>query len=204
MDHIFVTGTDTDVGKTVISSWLCLHGQYSYLKPIQTGSDLITDTDTAKKMTDAHTYQESFIYKEPVSPHLAASLENEEIDIGKIVLPKESRVIIEGAGGVLVPINKKDLMIDLIKKLAIPVIITARSSLGTINHTLLTIEALRTRDIPILGVIMNGDMNIENEKAIAYYGKVKILASLPVMPDLSKESLQAIPFTKELKQTLRI
>ncbi|GFQ99996.1 ATP-dependent dethiobiotin synthetase BioD [Trichonephila clavata] len=145
--QIFVTGTDTDVGKTTISSWLCLHTGYSYFKPIQTGSTLGTDSHQMSNLTNANVYKENFVYKRPLSPHLAASLENDSINIDRINLPKTHNLIIEGAGGVLVPINKTTLMVDLIKKLAISTILVARSTLGTINHTLLSLEALVRPDV---------------------------------------------------------
>ncbi|GHM58205.1 MAG: hypothetical protein sL5_03930 [Candidatus Mesenet longicola] len=195
--QIFITGTDTNVGKTLISSWICLHTGYSYFKPIQTGAD--KDSDVVSKLANSNIYEESYIYKSPLSPHLAASLENDSIDISRINLPKERNLIVEGAGGILVPINETTFMVDLIKKLNIPVILVARSTLGTINHTLLSLEALRARSVSILGVILNGPHNQDNIKAIEFYGKVEILASIPKLQEVSKESLMQLPLPDCLK-----
>lgn len=197
--QIFVTGTDTDVGKTTISSWLCLHTGYSYFKPIQTGSILGTDSHQVSNLTNANVYKENFVYKEPISPHLAASL---EINIDRISLPKTHNLIIEGAGGVLVPINKTTLMVDLIKKLAIPTILVARSTLGTINHTLLSLEALRARNVPILGVILNGLLSQDNLEAIEFYGRVQVLASVPKLQQVDRERLMQTPLSNRLKAIL--
>lgn len=197
--QIFITGTDTDVGKTVISSWLCLHTGYSYFKPIQTGSILGTDSYQISSLTNANVYKESFVYKEPLSHHLVSSLKNESIDINEINLPKAHNLIIEGAGGVLVPINKTTLMIDLIKKLAVPTILVARSTLGTINHTLLSLEALRARNIPILGVILNGLPSQDYLEAIEFYGRVQVLASVPKLQQINREHLMQTPLSNRLK-----
>lgn len=200
--QIFITGTDTNVGKTTISSWLCLHTGYSYFKPIQTGNIFSTDSHQISGLTNTNVYKESFVYKEPLSPHLAASLENGSIDINKIKLPKAHNLIIEGAGGVLVPINKTTLMVDLIKKLAISTILVARSTLGTINHTLLSLEALRARNIPIWGVILNGLHSQDNLEAIEFYGKVRVLASVPKLQQIDRKHLTQIPLSNRLKAIL--
>ena len=202
--HIFITGTDTNIGKTLISSWLCLHTGYGYFKPIQTGTSEGTDSQIVAGLTDAQIYQESYLYKDLSSPHLAASLENQEIDIAKINFPKAQNLIIEGAGGLLVPINKDYLMIDLIKYFSIPVIIVARSSLGTINHTLLSLEVLQTRNITTLGVIMTGELNQPNADAIEYYGKTKVLAQFPFISSINKDNLKKIPLSQNLQKIFGI
>jgi dethiobiotin synthetase len=195
----FITGTDTDIGKTLISCWLTMHSNFGYFKPIQTGIEQDSDCGVIQKYSSAKIYPEIYRYKAPLSPHLAASLENQEIDLNKISLPEAENLIIEGAGGVLVPINKKYYMIDLIKKLNIPAIIVARSALGTINHSLLTIEALRARNIPIAGVILNGEIDEDNKKAIEFYGKINVLAQFPLLRSISKKDLLNIPLTQKLK-----
>jgi dethiobiotin synthetase len=200
--RIFVTGTDTNVGKTIISSWLCLHTGYAYCKPIQTGYVNGTDSDTIKQLTSSQVYQESFLYQAPLSPHLAASLENSEININHINIPNNNNIIIEGAGGIFVPINKHLFMIDLIKQINAPVILVARSTLGTINHTLLSLEALRSKNIPILGVILNKTSNQyfqDNLKAIEWYGKTTVLAHIPKLTAINKSSLLKIAFSTQLK-----
>ena len=185
---IFITGTDTNVGKTVVSSWLAYHYNFNYWKPIQSGDDNgISDTDFLNKVCNDNKnknikiFDPIYSFPEPVSPHFAAKINGKNIDLSKIIqsIPNEKKLLVEGAGGVLVPLNEKFVMIDLIEALEIPVIIVARSGLGTINHSLLTLEVLRERDIKILGVILNGEKNDENKKAIEYYGKTKVIFEFP-------------------------
>ncbi|NSX83853.1 AAA family ATPase [Wolbachia endosymbiont of Atemnus politus] len=130
------------------------------------------------------------------------SLENDSIDINKIKLPKAYNLIIEGAGGVLVPINKTTLMVDLIKKLAIPTILVAKSTLSTINHSLLSLEALCARNIPILDMILNGPPNQDNFETIEFYGRIQVLASVPKLQQVSREHLMQIPLSNRLKAIL--
>ncbi len=204
---IFVTGTDTNVGKTVICSWLCYHLNYAYWKPVQTGSREETDTKSLQKLANQIIcYTEQYIFEEPVSPHFAAKLNKADIDLNKIDMPEVRNLIIEGAGGVLVPLNQNKLMIDLIQQLNTPVIIVARSSLGTINHTLLAIEALRHRKIPILGVILNhyieSDLILENKRAIETYGQVSVLAEFPAYATLTPEYIQQKILPDKLRKAL--
>lgn len=201
--QLFITGTDTHVGKTIVSSWLCLHSNGSYFKPIQTGSLEDIDSDMVYKLSHCLIHKEAYIYKEPLAPYLTARLEKKPIDIHKIERPNSKNLIIEGAGGLMVPIDEKIFMIDLIDHLKVPVILVARGTLGTINHTLLSIEALRKRNIKLLGVIFSGALNHENAKAIMTYGKVKILAELPFLPKINKQALLEIPFSKELKKIFK-
>lgn len=202
---IFVTGTDTNIGKTVICSWLCHHLNYDYWKPIQTGTVEGTDSDfILKSNLLSKSYPEKYRFHEPVSPHLAAKLNNTNINIRDIFLPDTDNLIIEGAGGVLVPLNNHDLMVDLIKKLNTSVIIVARAGLGTINHSLLTIEVLRNKSIPILGVILNEesktDLILENTNAIEYYGKVPVLACFPHIQNFNPEEIKKIAIPNKLKE----
>jgi len=197
--QVFITGTDTNVGKTLVSSWLCLHTHHEYFKPIQTGGSEGTDSEIVSQLAGTPIHKEIYLYKQPVSPHLAAKYENNIIDISYIKLPESPNLIVEGAGGVLVPINRDFLMIDIIKQLNIPVIIVARSSIGTINHTLLSLEALHRREIPILGVIVNGVINKDNSEAIEFYGNTRILATIDRLQEVSRDSLQHMPLSKQLK-----
>lgn len=202
--RIFVTGTDTNVGKTIISSWLCLHSGYAYFKPIQTGSIAGLDSSIIKNLTSNNIiHKENYIYKAPMSPHLAAAIERKNININKINLIKYNNVIIEGAGGVLVPINSKFFMIDLIKKSKANVILVTKSILGSINHTLLTLEALRARNINVLGVIVNliSDHSYKDYiKTIELYGNTKILACIPKLRYINQNNLIKIKFTTQLQQ----
>lgn len=196
---IFITGTDTDIGKTLISSWICLHTGYTYFKPIQTGNTLDVDSTTVLDLAEAKILPEIYSYSQPLSPHLAAKIDGSYIDINLITLPDDD-VLIEGAGGVLVPLNDKFMMIDLMKILKVPVILVSSSRLGTINHTLLTLEALRGRNIPVLGVILNGVYNADNKEAIEHFGKVKILACFPKIQEVTKDALMKVKFPEELKR----
>ncbi len=198
--QIFISGTDTNIGKTIISAWLCLHTKYAYFKPIQTGSLEQLDSKVVSDLsTDIQIYPEIYLYKTPVSPHLAAILEKQEIDISKIKLPNHKNLIIEGAGGLLVPLNKKYFIIDLIFYLDIPVILVASSRLGTINHTLLSLEELKRRNINTLGVIINGEPNQDIVDSIEYYGNVKVLAQFPLIKGIDINTLNQIPLSNNLK-----
>ena len=171
-----------------------------YWKPIQTGIEEDNDTETVRtlaRLSKREIFDRGFRLEKPLSPHLSAKLANVEITVDKILsfferADKKRFFIVEGAGGILVPLNESQLMIDLIKALKLPVIIVARSGLGTINHTCLTIETLRNRSLEIFGVIMNGMPNAENKAAIEHYGKVKVLAEIPKIEDISSN------FTKSL------
>ncbi|XKL68823.1 hypothetical protein PGB90_006592 [Kerria lacca] len=202
--RVFITGTDTDVGKTTICSWLCLHTQYAYFKPIQTGNTTDVDKKTVKQLSNAKIYEEAYSFIKPVSPHLAAKLDNTYIHLENIQLPNESNLIIEGAGGLLVPINDRTFIIDLIQMFDVTVILVARSTLGTINHTLLSLESLRKRNIKILGVIMNGEYNEDNKEAIEFYGQVKVLASFPKVLQVTTDVLLNIKLSSELKSIFKI
>lgn len=198
--RVFVTGTDTDVGKTTVCSWLCLHTDHSYFKPIQTGNTVSEDRSAVSALaTNVKTYTETYSFTQPFSPHLAARLDNDHIDVERIVLPQDENVIVEGAGGLMVPLNEEELIIDLIERLRLPVILVARTTLGTLNHTLLSLEALRQRDIEVLGVILNGESNDENKEAIEFYGNVRVLQTIPKMKNVSTDALKQIELGEELK-----
>ena len=202
--QLFITGTDTNIGKTLISAWICIHTGYCYFKPIQTGSIEGTDTEFIKQISlNTITYKEAYNYKNPLSPHLASHLEGEIIDMYKIQLPSSKNLIVEGAGGILTPLNSKNFVVDMIKYFNIPVIVVARSSLGTINHTLLTLEALRARDINPSCVIMNGKKNAENIEAIERYGKTKVHI-FPQIKYITYDGLKTIVLPEELANILRL
>jgi len=188
----FVSGTDTDVGKTVVSTVLALGLNAYYWKPVQSGPE--TDSSTLEKMgvDPARILPETFTLSEPLSPHLAARLDNKYISLDDLTLPiirPDQYLIVEGAGGLLVPLNEDKLVIDLIQKLELPVVLVSRTTLGTINHTLLSIEALKARNIPIVGVIMSGEPNEENKKAIEQHSKIKVIGVVPKLESLNKKSL---------------
>jgi dethiobiotin synthase len=191
----FVTGTDTNLGKTVVSATLCAALDATYWKPIQTGTREGADRVTVMRIAErprARTIPEVYKFAPAVSPHLAARLAGVRIDLRKIALPRidESKMLIaEGAGGVLVPINEKQLMIDLMVRLKLPVLLVARTTLGTINHTLLSLAVLRSARLDVHGVIMVGKPNADNRKAIERYGKVKVFGVLPRLAKLNRRAL---------------
>jgi dethiobiotin synthase len=191
--NLFVTGTDTNIGKTVVSAMLALKLDWHYWKPIQTGAE--PDVETDRDWVCRHqvlVYDEQYRMKAPLSPHLAAALEGIKIDPAEILSRgrKMHRTVIEGAGGLMVPVTKQFLMIDLIEAMAVPTVVVARSRLGTINHTLLSLEALRARRLTVLGVIMVGDINEANRNAIQTYGKVRVLAEIPILKELTTSELR--------------
>jgi len=192
---LFVTGTDTGVGKTVLSAALMLrYPEARYWKPIQTGTRDYTADDTAevRRLSGGHVIDEGVRLPDPVSPHLAAQRVEMSIDLDTLVRPvRTTPVIVEGAGGVLVPLNDSQTMADLMVRLGLPVIVAARSTLGTINHTLLTIEALRVRGLRVAGVVMIGNGNADNRAAIEHYGNVAVIAEMPLFDPLTPESLGA-------------
>lgn len=194
-EKIFVTGTDTGIGKTVVSAILAAGLNAGYWKPVQSGLDGETDTAAVRRMTGlpaGHFKEEAYRLTEPLSPHASAAIDGVEIEMNRFVTPAfdTEHLVVEGAGGVLVPLNERYLIIDLIARLAIPALVVARSGLGTLNHTLLTLEALRSRDIPILGVVMNGPRNKSNRQAIEKYGQVSVLAELEPLDTVDGPTLQ--------------
>ncbi len=199
--NIFITGTDTGIGKTLVASWLCLHTGYAYFKPIQTGSLEVVDSNIVLRLSqNTIIHKESYIFKNPLSPHMAAQDELSYIDLEQLKLPKIKNLVVEGAGGLLVPINDSYFIADLISNFKIPTILVAGSKLGTINHTLLSLEYMRNNNIEILGVILSGETNHRNKESIEKYGKVEVLAELPYIHDVCFESLKNIPLTSKLKQ----
>ncbi|MDX2216791.1 MAG: dethiobiotin synthase [Oculatellaceae cyanobacterium bins.114] len=196
-DRFFVTGTDTNVGKTVVSAMLTVGLNGIYWKPVQSGLEPMTDTEYVRSVTqlnEAHFLRERFRLTQPLSPHRAAELDGVEIRLADFQFPNVSPtapLIIEGAGGLMVPLNKTDFMIDLIQHLSLPVCLVARSQLGTINHTLLSLRQLQRANISVLGVIINGELNPSNREAIAHYGQVPILGELAPLTDINPTTLNA-------------
>jgi len=191
MRGIFVTGTDTGVGKTVVSAALAIRTGYRYWKPIQTGSD--DDTAEVRRLSGCAVFDAGIRLPDPVSPHLAAQRAGITIDLQHLARNRDRKGadIVEGAGGALTPINDSQTMVELMALLALPVVLVARSTLGTINHTVLTLEALRARSLHVRGVIMVGDPNPDNRAAIEHYGKVTVLAEMPRFSPLTPEDLRS-------------
>ncbi len=188
MRGVFVTGTDTNVGKTVVSAWACKSWGLSYWKPVQTGCEEDDDTATVARLAGCPTHAPRWRLKAPLAPLPAAELEGQVIRLEDFTLP-EGPVLVEGAGGILVPLTATAMMTDLMARLGLPVLVAARSGLGTINHTLLTLEALRARALPILGVVLVGPPNAGNRQAIEQFGKVQVLGELPPLSPLDLTGL---------------
>jgi dethiobiotin synthetase len=196
----FVTGIGTDVGKTVCCAILCEVLKANYWKPIQSGSE--TDTNRMQELISEKItfFKERYTLSQPLSPHAAAQFDNIEIGLTDFQLPNsESDLIIEGAGGLLVPINNEGLTIcDLIEHLDLEVILISRHYLGSINHTLLTIESLKSRNLKIKGIIYNGEELPQTEEIIERISGLKTLFRIPTFQEINKESIAN--FASTLKQ----
>ena len=193
---LFVTGTDTGVGKTLLSALLVSALNRKYWKPIQTGSIEGSDRETVLKWVEGsaqETFPERYIFAPPVSPHLAAAQAGVTIELAQIQRPfTKALLIIEGAGGVFVPLNDDVFMLDLIRHLGAPVVVAARSTLGTINHTLLTVTALRSARLDVRGVVMIGHENPDNRQAIERYGNVPVIGSIPWLDCIDRTTLLTV------------
>jgi dethiobiotin synthetase len=205
MQRFVVSGTDTDIGKTVFAAGLTGLLEGVYWKPVQAGLDGETDTDTVRRLTglgDSHFLKEAWRLKLPASPHLAAEREGIDIDSSSLRIPELARpLIIEGAGGLMVPLNRRELYVDVFARWKAPVILCARTTLGTLNHTLLSLEALARRAIPVLGIALIGESHADNERTLAAMGGVPVLGRLPLLHPLTPASLRAafsVAFRHEL------
>jgi len=188
MTRFVVTGTDTGIGKTIFSAALAQATGASYWKPIQAGLEEETDTQTVARLAGAAVLPEAYRLVTPASPHLAAEIDGVNIDVERLNLPPGD-LIVEGAGGALVPVTRTTLYADLFARWQIPVIVCARTALGTINHSLLTIEALKSRDVPIHGLAFLGDAVPDSEAIIAEISGVRPLGRLPIIAPLTSETL---------------
>jgi dethiobiotin synthetase len=193
--RLIVTGTDTGVGKTVFSAALAGALGAVYWKPIQSGLSEETDSQAVLRLSglsETRVLPEAYRLKTPVSPHLAAELDGVAIDPEALVLPvTRDPLVVEGAGGLLVPLTREMTYIDVFGRWGAPVVLCARTTLGTINHTLLSIEALRARGIPLLGVAFMGEENLDSERIIVEMGHVRRLGRLPHLETLTVETLRA-------------
>jgi len=197
----FVAGTDTDIGKSVASAWLLRRLDADYWKPIQSGLEEIDgelggDTERVRALAGwpaARCHAPTYSLRAPMSPHASAALEDVQISLDAFALPQTGRaLIVEGAGGLLVPLNERELLIDLMAQLALPVLLVARSGLGTINHTLLSLAALSQRGLDCAGVIMIGERHASNRAAIEHYGGVRVIAEIPPLAPLNAAALDGI------------
>jgi dethiobiotin synthetase len=196
MPRLVIAGTDTNVGKTVLSALLMsANDSFYYWKPVQSGLEGETDSAVIQRLSScepSRILQESYKLNHPLSPHVSARLDGVVINTNNFHLPEKDDLIIELAGGILVPMNDETLQIDIVAKWGLPVVVATRSSLGTINHTLLTLEALRKRNIRVAGCVPIGEFNPENEKAIETYGKTSVLGRIPPLGRLEKTALSQV------------
>ena len=192
-ESYFITGIGTGIGKTIASAVLTEKLKADYWKPIQAGDLAQSDTLTVKSLISnpiSNVHPEQYRLNHPLSPHLAAKLDGIEIDLNAFKLPEiQNNLIVEGAGGLMVPLNDEYLIIDLIKRFNLQVIVISKHYLGSINHTLLTIDTLKQHRIPIKGIIFNGEPNEESERYILNYGRIENLGSIPAMNALDKNAI---------------
>lgn len=193
MTRFVIAGTDTGVGKTIFSAALAgALGAY-YWKPVQSGLEEETDTGCVARLSGLPAERllpEAYRLTAPLSPHQSARLDGVAIDPARLAPPDMSPLVIELAGGLMVPLTDDVLTVDVLARWRIPVILVARTTLGTINHSLLSIEALKRRDIPIHGVAFCGDEYSVTQQTIARIGGVRALGRLPHLDPLTRESLR--------------
>lgn len=202
MRKIFVTGIGTDVGKTVVASVLAEALQADYWKPVQTGSFFSTDTAKVQKWVSnpvSKFHPEGYLLKQYMSPHAAAELEGIDIGLADLKLPDTSNttLIMEGAGGLMVPLNRKEFMVDMIKKFDAEVVLVIQNYLGSINHSLLSIDQLKSRGLKILGIVYNGAPHQLSEDIILDYGGLKVLGRINKEKDLNSEVI--VRYAKEFE-----
>ena len=188
MTRLVVTGTDTGIGKTIFSAALVQATDTPYWKPIQSGLEEETDSETVARLAGVPVRPEAYRLVTPASPHRAAEIDVVNIDV-ETLTPPPGDLIVEGAGGALVPVTRQTLYADLFATWQIPVIVCARTGLGTINHSLLTIEALRNRGVPIHGLAFLGDAVEDSEAIIAKISGVRRLGRLPIIDPLTPATL---------------
>lgn len=191
---IVVTGTDTGIGKTVFAAGLAGLLDGFYWKPVQSGLDEETDSEVVARLSGlpaGRVLPEAYRLKSPLSPHRSAEIDGVSIEAADLSVPAvPGPLVIEGAGGLMVPINRRTRFIDIFAQWQLPVILCARSALGTINHTLLSIEALRARSIPLIGIAFIGEEVADTQKTIVEFGGVPQLGRLPHLNPLTGETLR--------------
>jgi dethiobiotin synthetase len=188
---IVVTGTDTGVGKTVASAALAWRLGATYWKPVQAGrEEADSDREAVARLAGVETLPEAYFLETPCSPHRAAEIDGVTIDPNRLT-PPAGRLVIEGAGGALVPVTRDLLYADLFARWGLPVVIVARTALGTINHSLMTIEVLRARGVTVAGILFSGDEVPDSQATICAMGRVASLGRLPRLDPLTPDSLRA-------------
>lgn len=191
MTAFIVTGTDTGIGKTVFSAGLTARLGATYWKPVQSGLEEETDSQIVARLSGQPVLPEAFRLHLPASPHISAAAEGVTIDDHALTLPPQRPLVVEGAGGLMVPLNDQATFLHVFARWRLPVILCARTALGTINHSLLSIAALRARDVPLHGVVFIGPAAPEVEATICRMGEARRLGRLPILPSLKPGSLRA-------------
>ncbi len=203
-----ICGTDTDIGKTLISAFFVRGLDSFYWKPIQSGLETETDSEFVYRLSTVNQnkiLKEAYKFKKPVSPHWAAEIDKNPIQKKLLNLPEvNSNLIVETAGGLMVPLTRDFLQIDQIKIWKLPVIIVCRSSLGTLNHTLLSIEALQKRKIKILGLIINGKKHLDNPKTLREFSEIPIIAEFPYLENINSNQLDILWEKLKMKEKLNL
>ena len=191
--QLVVCGTDTDVGKTIVSAWLVQGLKAYYWKPVQSGLDGGGDRGRVRdllKLSDDRLLPEAYAFQQPVSPHWAAEIDGVELDPRALTLPAvDGPLVVETAGGLMVPLTRRWMQIDQLQEWQRPVVLVARSGLGTLNHTLLSLEALRKRQIRVLGIILNGPPHADNPATLEQFGDAPVLGHLPPLQPLTANAL---------------
>ena len=191
MTAFVITGTDTGIGKTVFAAALTARLNATYWKPVQSGLEDETDSQIVARLSARPVLPEAYRLALPASPHLAAAAEGGAIDVNSLTLPPQRPLVIEGAGGLLVPLNDRVTFLDVFARWQLPVILCARTALGTINHSLLSIAALRATGVPLHGVAFIGPEAPEVEATICRMGNTRRLGRLPILQSLKPGSLRA-------------
>ena len=208
-DNIFkfiICGTDTDIGKTLISSFFVRGLNSFYWKPIQSGIESQTDSQTVETLAQVSKdkiIKEAYVFTKPLSPHWAAEIDQQTINFDMLRLPKvNGPLIVETAGGLMVPLTRNFLQIDQIKKWNLPVILVCKSSLGTLNHTLLSIEALKSRNIEILGLVVNGKKHLDNPKTLVEFSGLPLITEFPYIKKIDSNNFDILWKDLDIKSKL--
>ena len=205
MKTFVVAGIGTGIGKTIVSAILVEAMEADYWKPVQAGDLDSTDTDAVRHLisnSKSFFHPEAFRLSQPMSPHAAAEIDGVEIEATKLFLPKtNNHLIVELAGGLMVPLNSKELNIDLIKKWNVPVILVSRNYLGSINHTLLSISVLKSNGIKLAGIVLNGEQNDSTEKFILEYTQANCIARIHHETEINKQVVKR--YAAELREKLK-
>lgn len=206
MPAFIISGTDTNVGKTVASALLVHALHATYWKPIQSGLSDETDSEFVQRVTKCtpdRILPERYQLTQPLSPHVSAELDEKTISLADFSIPHvTSSLIIEGAGGLLVPINWNQLQIDLFQQFNLPIVLISRTTLGTINHTLLSIEILKQKNMAIHSIILNGPENKNNRKSIEHFGHIPVSGWIPEIKESFSTNLFSHIFSTSFDHTL--